>query len=107
VRAGWLAPDPPALDRATLRQMVVRGLLVERDGIHFHPDAIVAAATLAGELLRADPAGFTLSQLRERLGVSRKYAIPLAGELDARRITLRRGDLRIAGPNLPTRPDPA
>ena len=39
--------------------------------------------------------------LSERLGVSRKYALPLAGELDARRITLRRGDVRIAGPNLP------
>ena len=40
-------------------------------------------------------------QLRDELGVSRKYALPLANELDARGITRRRGDLRIGGPRLP------
>ena len=42
-----------------------------------------------------------MSQFRESLAVSRKYALPLANELDARGITRRRGDLRIAGPRLP------
>jgi hypothetical protein len=41
-----------------------------------------------------------VSQLRERLGITRKHAVPLASALDARGITRRRGDLRISGPRL-------
>ncbi len=102
VRAGGTSPaEPTAVDRATLRELIRRGLLVERDGIVFHPDAIDTAAQVAAQLLVANPDGITMSQLREELGVSRKYALPLANELDARGITRRRGDLRIGGPRLP------
>jgi selenocysteine-specific elongation factor len=100
--AGCSPPDVPDVDRAELRQLVRRGLLVERDGIVFHPTAIDAAAAAAARLLGADPAGFTVAQLRDALGVTRKHALPLAAELDARGITRRRGDLRIAGPRLPS-----
>ena len=55
----------------------------------------------AAELLGADPAGFTVATFREKAGVSRKYALPLLAELDARGITRRRDDLRIAGPRCP------
>ena len=41
-----------------------------------------------------------MSQFREALGVTRKHAVPIATELDARGITRRRGDVRIAGPRL-------
>ncbi len=102
VRAGGTSPaEPTSVDRATLRELLRRGLLVERDGIVFHPDAIDTAARVAAQLLVANPDGITMSQLREELGVSRKYALPLANELDARGITRRRGDLRIGGPRLP------
>lgn len=77
-----------------------RGLLFERDGLYFHADAIGAAAQVVATVLDTSPDGFTMSQLREALGVSRKFAVPLATELDARGITRRRGDLRIAGPRL-------
>ena len=33
-------------------------------------------------------------------GITRKHAMPLIAELDARGITRRRGDMRIAGPRL-------
>jgi selenocysteine-specific elongation factor len=36
----------------------------------------------------------TVSALREALGTSRKYAVPLAGYLDATGVTKRVGDLR-------------
>ena len=102
LRQGGTAPAEPAgVDRATLRELVRRGVLVERDGIHFHADAIGAAADVAARLLRDHPDGVTMSQLRAALGVSRKFAVPLATELDARGVTRRRGDLRIAGPRLP------
>ena len=42
-----------------------------------------------------------MAQFRDATGASRKYALPLASELDARGITRRRDDLRIAGPRLP------
>lgn len=103
--AGGVAPpDPVDVDRTQLRELIRRKLVVERDGLCFHPQAIEHTAAAAARLLDADPDGFTLSQLREALGNTRKHAVPLATELDARGITRRRGDVRIAGPKLPTIP---
>ena len=102
VLAGGFAPPPSDdVDRGELRELIRRGDLVERDGIVFHPDAIERAARVAAGLLAANPDGFTVSELRDTLGVTRKFALPLAAELDARGMTRRRGDLRIAGPRLP------
>ncbi len=102
VRAGGFTPEPPAdADRLAVRELIRRGTLVERDQIVFHLDAIEQSARIAAELLAADAAGFTVAQFRDRTGASRKFALPLVAELDARGITRRRDDLRIAGPRLP------
>jgi selenocysteine-specific elongation factor len=102
VRAGGFAPPQPAdVDRATLRELVRRGHVVVRDGVHFHASTIDDAALVAARLLAADPSGFTVAQFRDATGASRKFALPLVAELDARGITRRRDDLRIAGPRLP------
>lgn len=107
LRNGGVAPpEPTGADRATLRELIRRGKLVERDGIVFHADAIDTAALTVARLLAADPDGVTMSQIREALGVSRKYALPLVNELDARGVTRRRDDLRIGGPRLPDVPRP-
>ena len=51
----------------------------------------------AGAIVReAGSDGITVSALRERLGTSRKYAVPLAEHLDRARVTRRSGDLRFA-----------
>ncbi len=103
LRAGGMAPpDVGGPDRAALRELVRRGLVVERDGISFSPAAIDTATALVAELLRAEPAGFTVSQFREAAGITRKHALPLLNELDARGITRRRGDVRLGGPRLST-----
>lgn len=108
LRVGGVSPpDPVDVERDELRELHRRKLIIERDGLWFHPDALDHTARVAAELLRDQPQGFTMSELRERLGVSRKYALPLANELDARGITRRRGDVRIAGPRLPALPEPA
>ena len=99
---GFTPPDPTGIDRTELRELIRRKLVVEREGICFHPDAIDAAAVEAARLLAASPEGFTVSQFREALAVTRKHAMPLIAELDARGITRRRDDLRIGGPRLPT-----
>lgn len=99
--AGVAPPDPSGVDRTELRELVRRGLVVERDGLYFHATAIDTASAAAAELLRADPRGFTVSQFRAALGITRKHAVPLATELDSRGVTRRRDDVRIAGPRLP------
>jgi selenocysteine-specific elongation factor len=99
---GVTPPSPEGIDRAELRELVRRGLVVERDGLYFAPSAIDTAAAGAARLLAASPDGFTVGQLRDLLGITRKHALPLVNELDARGITRRRDDLRIAGPRLPS-----
>jgi Zn-dependent alcohol dehydrogenase len=41
----------------------------------------------------------TVAEVRDLLGTSRKYAVPLCEWLDQTGATLRRGDTRILGPN--------
>ena len=76
------------------------GLVVERDGLYFHPGAIGAAARAAA-LLHADAVRRRPAARRARR--HRKYALPIVNELDGRGITRRHGDVRIAGPRLPRR----
>lgn len=82
-----------------------------------HPRELLDAAVRAGALVRISPeivltpafveralaeiraagsSGLTVSALRERLGTTRKYAVPLVEHLDARRLTRRVGDARVA-----------
>jgi selenocysteine-specific elongation factor len=89
------------VDRLELRELVRRSLLVEQDGIHFAPSAIDEAARTVAELLADRPEGVTVSEVRDRLGTTRKYAVPLLNRLDATGVTRRRGDVRVAGPRLP------
>ena len=93
-------PDSKMFDRDELRRLVQTGRIVSLDGIHFAASALDGAHEAARRLLASQPTGFGASEFREALGTSRKYAIPLAEALDARGITRRRGDVRIAGPRL-------
>lgn len=95
--AQGVRPDDPDVDRAVLRQLQRRRLLIERDGLWFHPLAIDTAAGAAATLLAERPEGFTVSQFRQALAVTRRHAMPLLAELDARGLTRRRGDVRVAG----------
>jgi len=101
LRAGGCSPEAPVgITSAELRRLAHFGLVFERDDIWFHTDAIETARTAARDLLGVNPTGFTMSHFRDRLGITRKFAVPLATELDARGITRRRDDVRIAGPRL-------
>ena len=98
--AGCMPPDSASFDKAIIRQLVQRGILVHCDELYFHTSAIETAVTSVRVLLTTNPQGFTVAQFREHLGVSRKYALPLINQLDATGFTRRREDLRIAGPKL-------
>ena len=93
-------PEPSGVDRAELRQLVGRGLVVERDGTYFAATAIEEAARRLSRLLEDFPEGVTVAQVRDALGTTRKHVLPLLGYLDASGYTRRRGDVRVAGPRL-------
>jgi len=101
-RAAFTPPDPEGVSRVELRELVRRGLVVERDGCYFAATAIDAAARVIASLLATTPGGVTVAQVRDALGTTRKHALPLLAHLDATGVTRRRDDVRIAGPRLPT-----
>jgi selenocysteine-specific elongation factor len=104
LRGAPFAPPSPAeagVAPGELRELVRRRLVVERDGCHFAPTAVDAAARVVASLLAARPGGVTAGEVRDALGTTRKYAIPLLGLLDAAGVTRRRGAVRIGGPRLP------
>ncbi len=98
---GFSPPDATGVDRSELRELVRRKLIVEQDGVWFAPQTITEASRRVATLLAAQPEGITVSVIRESLGTSRKYALPLLGILDGTGVLRRRGDLRVAGPRLP------
>jgi selenocysteine-specific elongation factor len=99
-KEGCSPTAPTVITPPELRRLAKAGLLFEREGEWFHISALDTARAVAAQLLQTNPEGFTMSQFREALGVTRKHSVPLAGELDARAMTRRRGDVRIAGPKL-------
>jgi selenocysteine-specific elongation factor len=94
-------PAPDGVDRTELRELVRRGLVVERDGCYFAPSAVARAVEVVAKLLEERPEGVTASEVREALQTTRKYLLPLLNHLDAAGITRRRGDYRLAGPRMP------
>lgn len=94
-------PGPEGVDRGDLRVLVQRGLVVEHDGVWFASSAMDEAGHRVAALLREHPDGITVSQVKEALATTRKWAVPLLGHLDATGVTRRRGDRRVAGPRLP------
>lgn len=81
-----------------LRLGVEDGVLVRvADGLFIAADALREAPLRCRQLLE-QASGATVSQLAAAWGVSRKYAVPLSEYFDSQYITVRKGDLRRAGP---------
>lgn len=106
-KAGVTPPDTKTLDRNIVRQIVQRGLFVDIDGTVFHVSALETARQVVLKILQQYPQGFTVSQFRESLGITRKHAVPLLEALDRRAITKRSGDLRVGGARLNGEPTQA
>ncbi|HYG73269.1 MAG TPA: selenocysteine-specific translation elongation factor [Actinomycetota bacterium] len=94
-------PTPPTLselrrrlDAGTIDAALAAGALVR-----IGPDLVVSRAFVdrALDVVRAaGDAGATVSAVREALGTSRKFAVPLMEHLDRAGATRREGDLRFA-----------
>jgi selenocysteine-specific elongation factor len=89
----------------TVRELVAGGIprdvleAASRAGqvLRIATDLVVSRAFVdraLAEVARRAAEGITVSQLREALGTSRKYAVPLVEWMDAQGLTRREGDLR-------------
>lgn len=100
-REPFAPPQPDGrIPPAVVRDLVRRSLVVETEGLFFHPEAVDRAVHTVARLLAVKPDGVTVAEVREALGTSRKWAMPLLARLDAAGVTRRRGDVRVAGPRL-------
>lgn len=85
------------------------GLIVKvADGLFFTPQALDEARLKCKETLAQvaseGAVGATMAQLRDGWGVTRKFAVPLCEYFDAIGITVRQGDIRVAGPRIERSP---
>ena len=56
---------------------------------------------VAERLAEKGEAGLSMSELRDALGATRKYSVPIGEYLDRVGVTIRDGDVRRLGPNAP------
>jgi selenocysteine-specific elongation factor len=76
---------------------VTEGLLVHVvDDLYLHSEVEAEMRRRVTEKL-AEGAGLTVAEIRDLLGTTRKYAVPLCEHLDRLGTTRREGDLRILG----------
>jgi selenocysteine-specific elongation factor len=76
---------------------VAEGLLVRvSDDIFLHADADAEFRRRVLNRLAAGGPGLTVAEIRDLLGTTRKYAVPLCEYLDRVGVTRRRGDYRVA-----------
>jgi selenocysteine-specific elongation factor len=103
---GLQPPDPAelqkqAVTRATAVQplvelLVAEGHLVHIGGaIHLHARFAEDLRRRVTEKLAEQPAGLTVGDVRDLLGVTRKHALPYCEYLDRIGVTRREGDLRV------------
>jgi selenocysteine-specific elongation factor len=103
--AGFQPPEPKEFanqaggNAAALKDIfevaVAEGLLVRvTDDIYLHADADAEMRRRVAERLRPGP-GATVAEIRDLLGTTRKYAVPICEYLDRVGVTRREGDLRV------------
>lgn len=106
IREGGFAPplfkelmDITGLDKSKLRDML--NLLLEEGAVEqVNPEYFLAAGKIAEaeERIRShleNHGSLAVPQLKDMLGASRKYSIPLLEFFDRRRVTRREGDVRV------------
>jgi len=96
--AGFAPPRPNEVgDPGLVRALVREGALVDVDGVVFAAAALESARQAVTEAFRDRPR-LTVADIRDLLGSTRKYVVPICGWLDRQGVTRRRGDDRIPGP---------
>lgn len=94
---GITGPSTSTVDRNIIRQLIQHRIVFEHDAIAFHIHTLSELRPHLETLWTNSPHGFTVSQLREHLGITRKHAVPLSECLDKLGLTRRNGDHRLPG----------
>lgn len=105
--AGFQPPDPGSFanqaggNAAALKDIFevacAEGFLAKvTDGIYLHAEADERMRQQVRDRL-AQGSGLTVADIRDLLGTTRKYAVPICEYLDRVGVTKRNGDLRVAG----------
>jgi len=93
-----LALAQPRLKERVKIALIETGTLVDvGEGIILHRDTIAHAREMVSGMFRKRPE-LTASEIRQELGTSRKYAIPLLNYFDSHGLTQRKGEVRILRP---------
>jgi selenocysteine-specific elongation factor len=97
--APFSPPEPASVGaaRPLVRSLTREGAIVDLDGIVFASGAIDEARRRVRAALR-DRGTVTVADVRNLLGSTRKFVLPILNRLDAEGVTRRRGDDRIPGP---------
>ena len=92
-------PDPAGLgaDPNLVRALVREGALVDLDGVVFAAGALAEARSRVESRL-GQHGSVTVADVRDLLGSTRKYVVPILTWLDREGVTRRRGDDRVPGP---------
>jgi selenocysteine-specific elongation factor len=112
--AGFQPPEPGSFanqaggNAASLKDLfevcVAEGHLVHAgEGLYLHADHEAALRRKLTENL-ASSKGLTVAEIRDLLGTTRKYAVPLCEYLDRAGVTVREGDLRFLASTRPLQP---
>src|SRR5207244_1028815 len=105
LEAGFQPPDVASFagqaggNAASLKDLfdvcVAEGLLVPiSEGIYLHADIDADMRRRVTGRLNSGP-GLTVAEIRDLLGTTRKYAVPICEYLDRSGVTRREGDLRL------------
>jgi selenocysteine-specific elongation factor len=98
--ASPLAPPSPSdvgTPRSVVQALARAGVVVELDGVVFAKSALDDARARIARIV-VEKESITIGDVRDLLGSSRKYVLPIVNRMDAEGVTRRRGDLRIPGP---------
>jgi selenocysteine-specific elongation factor len=71
-------------------------LVMITDDIYLHRDAEAEMRQRISAKLSEGGVGLTVAEIRDLLGTTRKYAVPLCEYLDRTGVTRREGDLRVS-----------
>ncbi len=104
--AGFQPPEPSSFapqaagNAGNLKELfevcVAEGSLVVIEGdLHLHAEHEAAMRARVQDALATRTEGLTVSEIRDLLGTTRKYAIPLCEYLDRQGVTSRQGDVRM------------
>ncbi len=91
------SPSELGVPADLVRSLVRSGALVDLDGVVFSATALDLARERVIAALR-EHGHLTVAEVRNVLGSTRKYVLPIVGWLDRTGVTRRRGDERLPGP---------